>query len=164
MQNVKIVKRICLPYEFLDTNIKTHIVDYIKNNLQGDCTKDYGYITKINCENEELEIIDHEISRISSDLLFTVSFHAETINPKKGDIIKGEVCMIFSDGIFVNVEDRLKILIPITNLQDYSYEEEENIFSKKDYTVKVGDIVEVIIQASMFNKKKINCFGLLKEM
>lgn len=159
--NVIIKKRICLPYKFLDSNIKEHIVDHIKNNLEGDCSKEYGYIFKI---NNDLEILNHEISRISSDLLFTVSFTADTINPKNNDEIEGEVCMIFSDGIFVNVKDRLKILIPVNNIPKYKYNEIDNTFECDNKIIKVGQKIDVIINATLFNKKKISCFGSLKEI
>ena len=162
--NISIKKRICLPYKYLNSDLKGHILKYIKNNLQGDCTKEYGYITDIKCNENELEIIDHEISRISSDLLFTVSFKADTINPQKGDEVTGNVCMIYEDGIFVNVQDRLKILVPSSNLLEYEYDEDKNCFKNETSEINIGNEVKVLIEASMFNKRKINCFGSLKEM
>ena len=72
--------------------------------------------------------------------------------------------MIFSDGIFVNIQDKLKILVPSSNLVDYEYNHDNDTFEKKGgKNIKVGDIITVVVQASMYNKNKISCFASLKE-
>ena len=157
---ITIQKRICLPYKFLDSSLKDHICNHIKESLGEECSKDHGYILDI---QDDIEIVDHEISRLKNDLIFTVSFKADTLKPQPGDEVTGEVCMIFSDGIFVNIKDKLKILVPSTNLMEYEYNHDENLFSAEGKKIVVGDVVNLVVQASMYNKNKISCFASLKE-
>lgn len=158
---VDIQKRICLPYQFLDSSLKDHIINHIQDSLGDECSKEYGYILSI---KDDFKIIDHEISRLRNDLIFLVSFKADTLKPESGDEVEGDVCMIFSDGIFVNIQDKLKILVPSSNLVDYEYNHDNDTFEKKGgKNIKVGDIITVVVQASMYNKNKISCFASLKE-
>ena len=47
--NVVITKRICLPYKFLDSNIKEHIINYIKKKREVQYKKDIKrFYTKTN--------------------------------------------------------------------------------------------------------------------
>ena len=159
--SVTINKRICLPYKFLDSSLKEHIFEHVKESLHDECSKEYGYILDI---KKGIEIIDHEISRLRNDLIFTVSFKANTLNPRTGDEVEGDVCMIFSDGVFVNIKDKLKILVPCSNLLEYTYNHDENSFIRKDgKKIMMGDIIKLVVQASMYNENKISCFASLKE-
>ena len=124
---VSIQKRISLPYKFLNSSLKEHIFNYIQNSIGDECSKEYGYIIDI---KKDFEIIDHEISRLKNELIFLLAFKADTLKPESGDEIDGQVCMIFSDGIFVNIKDKLKILVPSSNLTDYKYNHNENVFEK----------------------------------
>ena len=76
------------------------------------CTKK---IIKIN------DIISHEISRANTDNIFNVDFDVEILKPEKGLEVEGVVCMVYKDGIFINILDKQKMLIPKSNLQKYKF-------------------------------------------
>ena len=71
--------------------------------------------------------------------------------------------MIFSAGIFVNIKDIFKILIPLNELKNYVYDNTENKFVKDNKIIKVGDIIKVIIIDTKYSKKSFSCFGKIKD-
>ena len=162
MSTATIQKRICLESKYLDNKIMDHLyTKLILITKDSKCTKDYGYITNI---KSITRIIDHEISRSTCDNIFTVEFLADILNPQPGTTHIGTVCMIFSDGIFVAIHPRQRVLIPKSLLTEYEYKKEDKTFASKDTAIKQGDTLMVKITASKYNKKEFSCFGTLKEV
>lgn len=162
METKIITRRICLDACYLDQNIRSHMLKSLSVMTTNECTDEYGYILSI----ESLEdIVSHEIGRANGDNVFTLQFKALTFNPAVGKEVVGEVFHVFAIGIFVNVMDKQKILIPLTSLANYAYNEldgkYEHIFTNGG--ISVGDNIEVVITDSQYNSGGFSCLGILKD-
>jgi DNA-directed RNA polymerase subunit E'/Rpb7 len=159
MQFITIQKRICLPSKYLDQNLMDHLLSKITELTYGNCTKEYGYILKIIKIND---IISHEISRANTDNIFNVDFDVEILKPEKGLEVEGVVCMVYKDGIFINILDKQKMLIPKSNLQKYEFNDDLKIYEDEDgKTIKINDTVKAVISAVSYSNQKYSCFGTI---
>jgi DNA-directed RNA polymerase subunit E'/Rpb7 len=162
MDKTIIEKRICLESRFLDSNYEQHILNKANQDTKNECSQKYGFIIRIVKIDK---ILDHEINRVNADNVFTVKFEAETLKPEPGKIFRGSVCMIYKDGIFINVFNKQKILIPTCVLTDnYSFNEEKNLYvgnEDHDDIIKEGTILNVKITASQYNNLNFSCFGTI---
>lgn len=155
---VTLERRIFLEPKYLDNDIMSHIKDKIKREFVGKCTKDDGHILSV---NSILEVCNNE------DTIFSVKFDAEVLKPSVGDILEGVVCMIFKDGVFINISQVQKMLIPSIMLPDYTYDDVENKFVKNDVSdqeesiISEGDVVTGKVTAVKYNKQNFSCVGSL---
>ena len=147
-----IEKRITLNPKYLTKNIKKHLIKQIEQETKNDCSKEYGYILKI---KKLIDIKDNE------DTSFLVKFEAETLKPEKDKILDGTVCKIYKDGIFVDIQQKQKILIPAMNIADFEFDEDNNKYfnENNEETIKENDTITVKISAVKYNKRKFSCFG-----
>tara|TARA_B100001094_G_C18193732_1_gene809104 strand:+ start:5356 stop:5847 length:492 start_codon:yes stop_codon:yes gene_type:complete len=162
MDTTVIEKRICLESKFLNSNYEQHILDKANQDTKNECSQNYGFIIRI---IRILDILDHEINRVNADNVFTVKFEAESLKPEPDKIFRGSVCMIYKDGIFINVLDKQKILIPAYTLADaYDFNLEKNSYVGKDDeddVIKEGTVLSVKITASQYNNLNFSCFGTI---
>lgn len=158
MDKVVLEKRILLHSKYLTKDIKQHICNKLVEVTKEECSKDYGYIIEI---IKILEIKGHEIGRVNFDNIFTVIFEAYILNPVADSEFDGVVCLIFKDGIFVNILDKQKMLIPKDNIKDYDFDEDKNIYKKGDLIITQDSKVRVNVTASQYRKKSFSCFGTL---
>ena len=162
MDTTIIEKRICLDSKFLDSNYEQHILNKANQDTKNECSQKYGFIIRI---VKIVDILDHEINRVNADNVFTVKFEAETLKPEPEKIFRGSVCMIYKDGVFINVLDKQKILIPAYTLtDDYDFNQEKNIYVGKDDAdniIKEGTVLSVKITASQYNNLNFSCFGTI---
>lgn len=159
MNIVTIEKRICLSSKYLDQNIMDNLLSKITELTYGNCTKEYGYIIKIIKINH---IISHEISRVNSDNIFNVSFDAQILKPEKNLEIEGTVCMVYKDGIFINILDKQKMLIPKSSLPEYTFDNELKVYTdKNDKSIKMNDTIKANITAASYSNQKYSCFGTI---
>lgn len=157
--NVIIQKRICLEPEFLNSNVKKNIFERLKKSTVNECSKEYGYILDI---VKLIKIKDNYVSNATSEIVFEVMFEIETLKPEIDKVFTGDVCMIFVGGIFLNIKNKIKVLIPITSMKDYKFDQTNKVFIKKDKTViKQGDVLNVKITGIKYSKKNYSCFGEL---
>lgn len=155
-----IKKRICLEPEYLDSNYKTYLFKKIKDNIQNECNREYGYFINL---KKIVKIEDNSITS-NSEIIFNVEFEVETLLPEKDKEFECIICMIFVSGIFVNVKNKLKILLPISELSNYSYDHASNSFLSKDKnskynSLKKDDVINVKILDLKYSKKQFSCFG-----
>jgi DNA-directed RNA polymerase subunit E'/Rpb7 len=156
MTSLKIIKkRICLEPEFLDKNYKSYLFDKIKNLHKEECSRENGYFLEI---KRIINIVDNNISS-NSEIVFIVEFEAEILLPEKGKEFEGVICMIFNGGVFVIVKNKLKVLIPVSELNNYSYNSTDNTFISKDKILKKGDDIKISILDMKYSKKQFSCFG-----
>jgi DNA-directed RNA polymerase subunit E'/Rpb7 len=160
-----IEKRVCIRPEFLDSNVMKYIEKKVHENYINDCTKDIGYITSI---KKIVKIKDNYLSNSCSDIVFEVIIDVENIKPEVGSIFKGNVCMIFQDGILVNIQNIMKVLIPLSSLKDYNLIGNQFVLNKEKYDInnkyvkiKLKDDVKVKIIGSKYTRKNYACFGEL---
>jgi len=161
MDVVNITKKISIESEYLNQNIKENILQKLKENLKNECTKENGYyinILKIN------KIKDNYISS-NCENIFEIEFQAEILKPEYGKIFEGEVCMIFSGGIFVNIKNKLKVLIPFSSLITHEFDTQKNSFKHKKNKdeIKQGNTLFVLISGTKYTKRNFSCFGTLVE-
>ena len=72
--------------------------------------------------------------------------------------------MIFPGGVFLNIKNKLKVLIPSGTLTNYDFNQINNCFINKIHKKKeinVKDELTVIISGSKYSKKNFSCFGNL---
>ena len=165
METVTITRRICLPSRFLDHNIKHHLLRELSTATKDECSKDHGHIISIKGIGQ---IVDHKIGRANADNVFTVEFQALTLNPKVGLEVPGTVCMIYKDGVFINIMDKQKMLIPATSLVkddcDHGFDEITGNYKISGRCIKVGDDVEASITDSQYSNGFFSCLGALKDL
>lgn len=156
MSKVVIKKNICIEPEYLNENILENIHKKISEKFLNKCDQEHGYIIKI---YSKIEIVKNVISNTSSGVFFTVKFGIKCLKPIVGNKYKGVVCMIFSNGIFVEVEEKLKILIPNNKMKKYKYV--NDIYT--DGKEKIREGVEVYLEIEMirYEKQNFNCIGKL---
>ena len=72
--------------------------------------------------------------------------------------------MIFQEGIFVEVSNKMKVLIRIDKMNGYKYSKTKQIFKKDEESISKGDKIEVIIEMIKYEKQNFNCIGSLKNL
>jgi DNA-directed RNA polymerase subunit E'/Rpb7 len=157
MEKIFIEKRICLHSKYLDQDIQKNIFLKLEELTNNECTKEDGYIINI---NKDIDILDHKIGRANTDNIFTIKFEATILKPKEGLKVTGIVCMVYKDGIFINILDRQKMLIPKAKLQDYNFDENKKQYTDKNKNIiKLGQKIEAIMTGVVYNNKTFSCFG-----
>ena len=149
---------ISLEPQYLDSNIKQHIFKKLQDILLNECTKENGFFLKIIKLNK---IIDNYIN--DSQVVFNIEYDAETLKPETNKIFEGNVCMIFSGGIFLSIKNKMKVLIPISSLTDFEYKQSSNNFvnKKNKENIKENDILKIYISGVKYFKNNFSCFGTL---
>lgn len=145
-----------LPYKYLNRNIKSHLWNQLKKTKVGNCSSKKGYIIDI---EQKINILSNYISSASPSVTFKVKYTAIHILPKVGTEMIGKVCMILQHGVFILIEDKLKILIPFNKLSDFKYDNELSVFSNDDTTIGIEDTVKVLIQNIKYENKAFRCIG-----
>jgi DNA-directed RNA polymerase subunit E'/Rpb7 len=144
--------------KYLDSKIHTHIKNKLEKRMIGQCTFEDGYVTDI---IKILKFDDNYISPATSSVIFNVKFKAKTLKPEEGKNLKGEVCMVFQHGIFVEIDKKMKILIPVANMLGFIYNNEKSMFELNKNIIKVGDILTTTVIKIKYEKKEFSCIGSL---
>ena len=126
MEVATITKRIILESNCIDKQILDHVLNKLNDTVLKDCSREHGYILKI---LEITRIIEHFIERSNSQNIFVVEFKAEVLKPVEGLRIKANICMVYKDGIFLNIMDKQKMLIPKSNLTEYDFDDTNNMYA-----------------------------------
>jgi DNA-directed RNA polymerase subunit E'/Rpb7 len=150
--NSIITRRIYLDPAFLDENIMEHLLRKCKELSVGECTKEHGHIVSV---SRILDVLNNE------DTIFTVRFEAQTLKPKAGDKLSGTVCMLYKDGIFAQISNKQKILIPAVSIKGYTYDDVSRTYSNGKKKISEGDEIHAIVTASQYNKQNFSCIGSL---
>ena len=151
---VIITRRIYLEPHFLDQDIMKHLLAKIVKITDTECTKEHGHILSV---KSLIKVVNIE------DTIFIVDFEAEILKPTIGDKLSGIVCMLYRDGIFLQISDKQKMLIPSPSLsvKGYVYDEIKQMYSNENKKIKEGDKIDANVTASQYNKKKFSCIGCL---
>ena len=152
MKNAIITKRVYLEPKFLDSNIMEHLLKRCSEISVGECTKEYGHVLSV---IKIVKVLGNE------DTIFTVEFEAETLKPTVGDTLSGKVCMLYKDGIFVQVSEKQKMLIPVVSLKGYTYDDASHTYSSGNKKIREGDNIQAIVTASQYSKQNFSCIGSL---
>lgn len=155
---ITINKRICINPEFLGKTLNKNIFDFLKEITKNECTRDNGYIIDVKKLNK---IKNNYISGNNCELIFEVEILVEILKPEINKIFKDRVCMIFSGGIFIDVKGKFKVLIPLSSLENFVFNQEKKNFTntKTSLVIKESDLIDVKITGVKFSKKNFSCFG-----
>ena len=159
MLRKQLAKRITIDPEFLNSDIKKHVFEKASEISMLDCSKEHGYIIGV---NRLLKIEDSYISNSSCEIVFDVIIDVNTIKPEVGKTFTGITWKVFPDGIFVDIKNIFKVLIPLISLFDYRFEKGVFINLKDDAKrIKEGDEVELRIIGTKYSNKNYASFGEL---
>jgi DNA-directed RNA polymerase subunit E'/Rpb7 len=129
-----------------------HLLTKIIEETFGECSKEHGHILSV---KRIMEILNNE------DTIFSVRFEADTLKPEAGAKFTGVVCMVYKDGIFVNVAEKQKMLIPAITLKGYTFDDVTGTYVKGKTKIKEGDEIQVVVTAVKYNKQSFSCVGSL---
>ena len=86
-------------------------------------------------------------------------FEAEALKPDTGMVLTGDVCMVYKDGIFLEVlKGRQKMLVPKLYLKEYTFDESVPCYRNGDDIIKAGDVISAMVTASQYNNNTFSCF------
>ena len=154
-----IERKVCVEPEFLYCDLNAKILEKVKKVFENECTQENGYILKI---NKISRIKDNYISNVNSSIVFIVDIDVDNLKPEIDAVYTDKVSMIFSGGIFINIKNKIKLLIPISSLKNYKFEQSTKTFVKDDKTaIKENDEIKIKITGIKYSKKNFNCFGEL---
>lgn len=153
-----ITRNVCLDPRFLNQNYMAHLLKKLEIATNEECSKEYGYILGI---TKITKVVGNYISPANSDIVFRLIFEATILKPEVGNTISGVVCMIFEDGIFVDIGGKLNILVPVSSLPGYELSSLLTHYSKGDKKIGVDDKIDVVIEAVKYDKKEFKCLGSL---
>jgi len=164
METKNIDISITIEPNYLGGNLKDNMLKKISKDLKDNlCSQEHGYIIEV---NKITKIKDNTISNASAQIIFDVCVEIQALKPEIDKIFEGEVCMIFSGGIFLCVLDKLKILVPATLLSKYKLDPKTNIYKNRiddNVTIKKGDVLKVKIVGTKYSKKNFSSFGSIVE-
>ena len=148
---INLTKTIYVEPKFLNKNVRENILQVLKDNVNEDCTKDYGYI---------LNIKNYKIIKSEQDI-YTLEFEARTLKPEKDKEYTCKVCMITKDGIFGVIDDKQKILIPSSKMKEYKYNDIKNNFTNMESEINIDNMLDVKVTDVMYSDKRLSCIGIL---
>jgi DNA-directed RNA polymerase subunit E'/Rpb7 len=156
---IQLIKdKVSIDSMYLDSDIKDHILEKLKKNMEGKCTLNNGYIIEV---TKLIDIGENSIGCANSFVIFQVTYEAEILKPEKGQYMSGKVCMVFQHGIFVDVCGKMKVLIPSASMDGYKYSSDENSFERYDNIIVNGLELEIEIVMTKYEKKHFSCIGKL---
>ena len=159
-QTTSITTKVFLNPEELDSNIKFCLQKKIVDIYENKCSEDYGYIIKI--KNIE-KIIDTNISPTNSYIFFTVKVNITCLKPDISESYESVVCVIFNKGIFTEIENKLKVLIPIDRIKNYKLNEDLTVCTTNGVDIKKGSILKVKIYDYKYSNGNFNCLGCISD-
>lgn len=153
----KIIKqKVSIDSKYLDKNIRSHILTKLKKHLEGTCTKENGYILRV---NRITDLGENIISPETFRVVFNVKYEVDLLKPVEGLEISGIVCMVFRQGILVNINDIMQVLVPHSNMEGYLFN--DICFSSDGYDISEKDVVSIRITKFKYEENKFSCIGCL---
>jgi DNA-directed RNA polymerase subunit E'/Rpb7 len=153
-------QRLVIGNDCLDENLNRHILTKLREVSENDCSKDHGYVLKV---NRLLKIVDNYISNVNSELIFIVEYDADIVKPQIHDIFEDDIFLVLRNGIFFNIKNKFKVLIPPDALTDYTFDHDNRSYVHKDNTIvlRSGMRCRVQITGVRYMNKKFDCFGII---
>lgn len=158
MDKLTIQSNVCIEPKCLNNQILSHIKNKLLKDLLGTCDQEYGYVTKI---YPEITVLNNIVSLAGNGIYFKVSLNIDSLKPKIGSIFEGKITNISPLAIFVEVECKMKVIVPAIKMLDYKYSKLKKIYEKGNDTLKLSRTVKVCITAFKYEKKMFDCIGTL---
>lgn len=149
---------VSLDCKYISSDIKTHIFNQVCIDLLETCSIEYGYILGV---NKITKFKDNYISNATSLTIFTVTVEIITLKPYTGQITEGKVRLIFEQGVFIEILDKLKVLIPAAYLTGFKWNPSEETFIKESNNCCINekDVLKVEIVKIKYERKEYSCIG-----
>ena len=160
LQDAPNKQKVSIESKFLDNKITDHLFDKLQKTMTGKCTLEYGYIMKI---NKLIMVGDNSITSANSLVVFDIIYEAEVLKPVVGQNLSGAVCMVFKHGIFVDIYNKMKVLIPVSSMKSYVFDNSRFVHDN-DTEISVGVDVTITIVMIKYEKKEFSCIGKLKQI
>jgi DNA-directed RNA polymerase subunit E'/Rpb7 len=151
-------RKISIPSVSLNRHLRENILLELREMYTGKCTKAHGYfIDVISLER----IVGNVITTATCSNIFDVIFKCKTLLPKIGMKLPCEVCMVMEDGIFVEYDSFLNVLIPKRNLlqSKYAYDIDIDSYTRGDEVINRGSEIIVEIVDLKYDDCKFDCIG-----
>jgi DNA-directed RNA polymerase subunit E'/Rpb7 len=150
-----IEQQVYLEPKYLNPNLEIHLLEKLRSCIVGMCDSENGYILSV---DKIINASDNKISQTSS-CIFTVKYLATTLKPEIGKRLFGKICMLFRNGIFVDIHGKMKVLIPSSTFEDFTFD--NDVFKIGNLVIKEGDEITTEITMFKYDKKNFNCIGKL---
>ena len=157
MKRIKLRKKVNLSPRFLNQTIESHLYTKLELLLTGNCTQQDGYVISV---DRKITIMDNEIIG-DGHTLCDVEFCIETLKPAEGQVLEGIVCMVFEGGIFVEIQGKMKVLVPANKISKHKYDKLTGVFVHKKSVISQGDTVSVKLELIKYDHRGFNCIGIL---
>ena len=151
-------QRLVIDNDCLDKNLNASIFKRLKEVAENDCSKEFGYIIKV---LKLTRIIDNYISNVNSELIFIVEFQAQTVKPEINNIYEDEIFLVLRGGIFFDINNKFKVLIPPSALTNYTFNSDAKSYENGETTLSKGLKCKIKITGIRYMNKKFDCFGEL---
>jgi DNA-directed RNA polymerase subunit E'/Rpb7 len=153
-------QRLVIGNDCLDDSLNKHILTKLREVSENECSKDHGYVLKV---NKLLKIVDNYISNVNSELIFIVEYDADVVKPQINDIFEDDIFLILRNGIFFNIKNKFKVLIPPDALSDYIFDSDNKSYTHKDHATVLcsGMRCRVQITGVRYMNRKYDCFGII---
>lgn len=155
---IPIRQNVSINSKFLDKNINAHLLNKLQTTMVGKCTLEYGYILGI---NKIIKSGYNSITPANSLVVFDLIYEAEVLKPEIDSELSGTVCMVFQHGIFVDIQGKMKVLVPTTSMPTYVYKESMFVDDNEN-EISMGVKLKITIVMIKYDKKEFSCIGKLK--
>lgn len=159
MNRIVVEEKIPIPSECFNGDIKQNIYKKVCERFEKKCFKEYGYVVKV---YDNIQIGDNTLSTHSSVCYFNVNFTIKTLKPEPNKKYEGIITIVIPNGIFLEIEGIMKVLVPLAKLEGYTYKDSSFISSNKK-VLKKGMTLTVIMDKIRFENNKFDCIGSLKD-
>ena len=120
------------------------ILEIYKKTYENTCSKKYGYIIKV---LDIKQIIEKKISIYNGKVIVKCEILIDSLYPKVGLVINGNIQQIFPQGMIIIVKNIMKTFIPTKNKINFN----------------IGDEITIKLEQIRFQKGKYDCIGIFKE-
>ena len=121
------------------TSVDDILLNKLKEKVEGRCSR-HGYVVPASLQLLSRSLGIAEKGRFTADFLFVIKAQGKVYNPPEGMIVEGEVVQKNKMGLYVILEEAIRIMIP-RDLHIGSVEFDE---------VELGDRIRIEIKKSRF--------------
>jgi len=121
------------------TSFDTVLLDKLKLQIEGKCSK-HGYLVPGSLELLSRSIGYSEKGRFTGDFLYYIKAQGRVYNPPDGTVVEGEVIRKNKMGLYVIVQEAIKVMIP----------RDLHIGNEEFDTVEIGEKIRIEIKKSRF--------------
>lgn len=158
MENKSILRSIKIHPSKLTSNLNNHIMVVLKETYEKKCILKIGYIIEVlKIENIQSSFI----SRANSEIILSVKFNINYIEPKVNSVLKVKVCHVIEEhGILCRINN-IRIIVAKNTLVDFIFDRKSKSFVKEKISIKLDDQIKVQIKGVKFSNDIYNCFANL---